>query len=176
MVVWQYLQVLAPIFGLVVCACVQVIIARYIPKVGLLNSVFAGFTGGFITIIGMDVASLLRIEPSLQEKVAQFLVTILTYASLGYGFFHFVNMGETARRVRIVRELLDSPEGLTREELRARYNSAEIVAARLGRMIRTDQVVCRDNRFYVGTPILLCMAKTIVAMKRLLIGKPSEFG
>jgi hypothetical protein len=55
--------------------------------------------------------------------------------ALGYCFFHFINLGETACRIRILIELSESDYGLSRNEILERYDASYVVNVRLQRMI-----------------------------------------
>ena len=90
-------------------------------------------------------------------------------------YFHFINLGETARRIRILRELHEPPDGLTLDGLLARYNAQEIIERRISRLIETHQIVLRDGRYFIGKPFVLWMARSLVVLKFILLGKHSEF-
>ena len=45
----------------------------------------------------------------------------MTYGVLSFGYFHFINLGETARRIRIIREIDAAGRPLTREVILDRY-------------------------------------------------------
>jgi hypothetical protein len=109
------------------------------------------------------------------EFVGQIAVSTMTYIALGYCYFHFINLGETARRIRIVRELWESEDGLSMDELLKRYNASEIINVRLQRMMSKKQIVFRDGRYYIGKPIMLYISKAIVMMKLILLGRRGEF-
>jgi hypothetical protein len=83
-------------------------------------------------------------------------------------------LGETARRVRILRELWESQDGLSVDELLMRYNASEIFGIRLQRMISNEQIQLRNGRYYIGKPVMLYMAKAIVMMKLILLKRRGE--
>lgn len=95
--------------------------------------------------------------------------------ALSYCYFVFINLGETARRIRILKEVLDAPEGLSLEEILRRYNANEIIERRLQRLLVNGQIIIRDDKYYIGKPLMLWMAKIVVAFKFILLGKKSEF-
>jgi len=109
------------------------------------------------------------------ECFAQLSLSTVTYVALGYCYFHFINLGETARRVRIAIELLESEIGLSMDELIKRYSASDIINYRLQRMISNNQIVYRDDRYYIAKPIMLYLAKAIVIMKLIFLNKRSEF-
>lgn len=69
----------------------------------------------------------------------------------------------------------EAPDGLTYEQVLERYNGQSQVEARLTRLLGGGQIVLRDGRYRIGKPVMLLIARVMVALKRLLLGKPSEF-
>ncbi len=163
----NYLEVLTPVIALLANVLSQVVFFRLFCRAGLLVSIFLGFIAGCLLIVLFDL---------IYDKSAWvFLIHLLTYGCLGYCYFHFINLGETGRRIRILRELKDAPDGLTLKEFLARYNAKEIIERRLSRLVATGQIVIRDGRFYIGKPVVLAMARILVGFKLLVLGKGSEF-
>ena len=160
---------MAPIVGLFVNTLVQILAYRLIKSVSLLKTVVLGFVIGFATVMACGIAWYQTAMPDVMELMGQLALNLLTYVALGYCYFHFINLGETARRIRILRELLDSKGGLTLEAILERYNAADIVSNRLRRMIRNRQIVLHDGRFYMRKSVLLYMGKTINGLKRVLL-------
>jgi hypothetical protein len=146
-----------------------------VPALTLLKSVIVGFAAGFAGVAGLEWAIAVAAATPLKTFLPLLLVNLLTYAELGYGYFHFINLGETARRIRILRELSDAPEGLTLAEILTRYNAQQIVALRLGRLIQNGQVVERDGKYYIGRPVMLLIAQSMTFLKWGILGKKSEF-
>ena len=56
-------------------------------------------------------------------------------------------------------------QGLSEEEILRVYNAGEMVRFRLKRLLDTGQVVSRGNRYYIGKPIVLFIARVLVAIK-----------
>jgi hypothetical protein len=171
----EWLMLLAPAVGLSVDVAAQIALFRGCRAIGLLRSEFGGFIAGAAATAALSWrAAMARPLPST-EGIAFLVANLAIFAALGYGYFHFVNLGETARRVRILRELAAAGGTLTREELFRRYNGAEIVRIRLERLLATGQIVLRNGCYCIGNHTLLRMARLIQLMKLLLLGKRSEF-
>lgn len=155
------IQALSPVAGLGVNCAAQILLCRRSGR--LLGSVYRGFAGGAAAcalVCGFT---------------AELLPSLITYGALGYCYFHFINLGETARRIRIMRELAEAgPEGLSKEELLARYNARAMAEVRLARLLNNMQVIEREGRYYVGKPAVLYMARTMTLMKRILLGRTAE--
>lgn len=169
------LQVLSPIIGLFINVSFQVVSFRYISNLALLKSVFLGFTVGLLCIFMLEFYALFTLSISSKDFLYILIVNFITYSSLGYCYFHFINLGETARRIRILRELYDSKDGLSTKEILERYNAKDIVEIRIKRLVNNGQIIYKKDRYYVGMPIMLLMAKIIVTMKQIVLGKRSEF-
>lgn len=150
------LQAAAPAIGLAFNCLVQVRACRRDKR--LLSSVYRGFAGG---------AAACALACGFG---AALLPALVTYAALGYCYFHFINLGETARRIRLLRELAEGgPDGLSKEQLLAGYNAKGILAARLERLLNNSQIVEKDGRYYLGGRAVFGMARILLLMKRLLL-------
>ncbi len=168
-----YLHLASPLCGLLVNVLVQVGCFRCIARCGLLTSILLGFFSGLLGLGAIEVH--LRVA-AVDRSPAATLTNVVIYLALCYCYFHFINLGETARRIRMLRELYDSHDGLTTGEILERYNANEIVDKRLQRLISNRQVVYRDGRYTIGNPLMLFIAKAIVSVKMVLLGRGSEFG
>lgn len=168
-----YYDVLAPITGLAANVFVQVAVFRSLRNVGLLRSVFIGFGAGMSVPVLME---LLHCHGTLAnvECLIVIFMNLTIYAALSYCYFHFINLGETARRIRILREIYPFADGLAIDEILDRYNAREMVERRMARLLNNNQIICRDGRYYIGSRTMLMTSRIILAMKRMLLGKSSE--
>lgn len=165
-------QFLIPLIGLAISVISQVLALRFLKWLGVLRSFFAGFICGFLSILFMQGYYLfIKKDASVYLAVSN----ILIYFALGYCFFHFINLGETARRIRLLRELYDAPQGLTEEQILLRYNSEGIIKARLDRLLNNKQIILRGEKFYVPGSVMFIISGIIVFMKLMVMGKRSEF-
>lgn len=155
----SYWQIFIPVICLLLNVLTQVLLFRLSPGIGLLKSIYLGFSVGFIGIIFFGF----------------YITNLIIYALLAYCYFHFVNLGETARRIRLLRELYDSKAGLTMEEILKQYNANEIITKRIHRLLNNGQILLKDDRYYIGNKVMLWITKTIVLAKLLILGKKSEF-
>ena len=170
------LQLASPIFGLLINVISQILGFRAIQGLGLLKSIVGGFLVGFIGVLSLQVYIVFA-SPGAGwgEQGSLLLTNLIIYGALGYCYFHFANLGETARRIRLVRELDDSEGGLSMEHILERYNSRMIVDVRLGRLINNGQIYVKNERYFVRPSIMLTISRLIILMKQLILGKKSEF-
>jgi len=118
-----------------------------------------------MSVIVLECYVFFSLPISTQNVISGFVTNLLIYAALGYCYFHFINLGETARRIRILRELYEAPEGLSQEEILERYNAKHIVDMRTHRLIHNSQIVERDGRYYIGNPVMFFIARSITMLK-----------
>jgi hypothetical protein len=91
----------------------------------------------------------------------------LTYVSIAYSYFHLFNMSETARRIRLLRELLrQGPLGS--EQLLSLYRGEEIMSRRIERLLESSQLTEQSGRYLVRSRLLLRAARMVAGWRRLL--------
>lgn len=164
----------SPVIGLAINVLIQIAVARW-TRTGLLKSVYTGFAAGLGAVLVGEGIVAAGSDVALREALALLAVNISTYGMLGYCYFHFINLGETARRIRLLRELHEAGGALDLESLLSRYNASQMVEIRLQRLLGTGQIVERDGRYFIGKPLMLWISQAIVLTKRLILGKTSEF-
>jgi hypothetical protein len=95
---------------------------------------------------------------------AEFVYAVLCFNYV-IGFF---NLGETARRIRIARELQNAGGSLSLEGLYEHYNAEMIMNARLGRLLRAGQVIKTDEGYRISSRVVLMQARILWLLKRIL--------
>lgn len=162
------MNALIPVLGLACNAAASVAGTRW-GGLSLLRAIYAGFLAGEAAVVAAHAVA------GFPAGAGGLAADLASAAFLGYAYFHFVNLGETGRRVRLLRELDAAPDGLTIDELLARYDARRIVDARLGRLLRSGQLVLADGRYRTGRPVMAWMSAAIVFAKKLVLGRASEF-
>jgi len=169
------LQILIPIIGLSANVVVHVISFRYFFKLELMKSVYLGFVFGSLIVFLLELYVLLYWKISLLDFLFISITNFLIYLSLGYCYFHFINLSITARRIRILRVLYETKEGLSLNEIMHRYNAKDMIEIRINRMLNNGQIMFKNNKYFIGKPLMLYMAKLVVMMKFILFNRRSEF-
>jgi hypothetical protein len=165
------MQFLAPIIALLATSVncfAQVITIRYCGA-GLLKSVYLGF------VIGLFFNSLLIVIvftsfESTWDSVAYSIISLLTYSALSYCYFHFINLGETARRIRLIREIGSFEHAPTRVEILERYGPAHIYQKRLDRLVASKQIKLVAGRYVINRPSMYVITFVMEALKHLVFG------
>ncbi len=168
---YRYLHLFCPIIALGINVIVQIVIFKLDKRHKLLRSVFMGFAAGVLSAGTIESFIVLTTSASIKEFMPVLIVDITTYFALGYCYFHFINMGESARRVRLLRELEAAPGGLTEWQILSKYNAKEMVNIRLTRLLNNNQIKLRDERYYAANSAMLFFSKALVFMKLIISGK-----
>lgn len=145
--------------GILINILSQVLIFRIKPGFGLLNSLILGFSIGLAVIL----AVLLGIAGH-----SDIYINIAAYVTFSYSYFHFVNMGQTARRIRILREIYEVKDGLSYADLLSKYNAKAVLDARIERLISKKQIMEENNRLYIWNPVMANVAKIILWIRSII--------
>jgi len=105
------------------------------------------------------------------ERLTASLYAILVFCLMSYTYFHFFNMSETARRIKMVIEISKS-DGLPCAALRGRYNARLMVDNRIERLKAAGQICEKDGRFRLNAR-LIYYAALIVEWWGDLLGLPA---
>ncbi len=166
---------MTPLIGLLINAVIQISGFRSVPKIGLLRSVHLGFFAGICSLAAIDLLYRKFFYFLFQNMMLADITNMIAYSALGYCYFNFVCLGETARRIRMLIEIYHSKEGLSLKEILGRYNAREVVGKRIDRLLNSGQLKYEDGKYLIGKPIVLLLANWVILLKLVLLGKRSEF-
>lgn len=88
--------------------------------------------------------------------------------------FHLDNMAETARRIRILRELHAAARGLTREAILAAYPPQEVFELRIRRLTLAGQCVEEYGRLRMTGEAYSWMGTLVALGRRVVFGAARE--
>lgn len=113
-----------------------------------------------------------RAGATLGQRPLDAAYAAVVYGAVAYAYFHLFNLGETARRIRILREI--HAAGTLRDDaLAGAYGSDELVTVRLGRLVETGQVEVRGGRYVLVGAVLYAAARVVQAWRTMLgFGRP----
>lgn len=164
------LVVLAPVLGLGVYCVAHVILSRLrVGRPPYAPLVLGFFPGGIVTIV-IALLGLHELAPPTVDRVALVLLDGMTYGSLGWCYFHFVNLGIASLRIRVLQEMAEAGGTLRAEALRARYHDGLLAETRIRRLVSGGHVVVRDGRCHRGSPAFLWTARGFELLRRLILG------
>jgi hypothetical protein len=177
---FSILFAVTPFVGLLTCLVVHVLLSRAMPTLPRHRGLAASVLVGLVVVVGLAVAF-------TQQSTGRMLsadrwgaagVWALTYLGLAYCYvFGLFNLGESARRIRLLVEVQERGErGMTLEEIQAVYNARVIVELRLQRLVAGGQITEHDGRYVSRRSSMLYVSKLLVVLKLILLGARSEFG
>jgi len=135
---------------------------------GLLAAIVIGFVLGSIFDLVVNVALIYYSQITWYE-FGGVLVSYTTYTALSYCYFHFVNLGETARRIRILQEIGETKKGMTLEDLLARYNAEYMLRIRIARLVNSRQIKLVDGKYKIDSKIMLMICSLMSHLRFLLL-------
>lgn len=146
----------------------HVVLARLFPRMApQMVAVGAGLAGALPTALLAGTLAVPGLLALVRMPVAVTYAAVV-YACIAYSYFHLFNMSETARRIRILREL-HAAGSLTAQEISRLYSGASVLEARFDRLLATGQLELRADRF-VGAGRLLYTAACLVRAWRVVLG------
>jgi hypothetical protein len=162
--------VAAPVVGLAAYTASHLILARSGRWASPYPSLIFGFVPGLAVTAALSAWALWNMAAGWADVVGYGLLNGATYAALGWGYFHFVNMGIASLRIRMLRELVDAGGRLDREHLLAGYNTSAVVELRITRLTSGGHFVVRDGRYFRGKLKFLLAARCFDLLRRVLFG------
>jgi putative flippase GtrA len=168
---WLLLPVL--VAGLLVNGGLQVLSCRL--GRGWISSFFAGFAAGLAATVAGVLWLTVPAGLAGIETLALVASAALAYGACGFFYFNIVNGRKSALRVRLLRELRESPAGLSAAEVLERYRPDEMFTTRLGRMVAHRQALEVRGRLHVRHGAVWMIMRAMTALKLLIFGARSEF-
>jgi hypothetical protein len=143
------------------------------------SSAFQALVASCALFATLDAGAWLWLMIAGGQPLADYPATDIAVAGVAslalYGLLSFdyvigwFNLGETARRIRLLRELARAPgQRMTADELLRVYNADMIVTARLGRLVSSGQLRVDGDRYRLGGRVFLGQAQLLVLLKSLI--------
>jgi len=108
-------------------------------------ALLAVLTGYVVVAMGAWVF-IFRDLPVKESLTVDFIYGFLVYGGLSFAYFQFFGMTETARRIRILRDLFERG-GVSRQEFQKRYGADAMFFVRLERLSAWKQIELKDGRY-----------------------------
>jgi hypothetical protein len=113
-----------------------------------------------------------RLEARDAAQTTYMLVfAFLVFNGIAYAYFHFFNMSETARRIRMLLQIRRAgPSGLRIRELERQYSQKDMIETRLDRLVRMNQLsLAPDGRYRVAGNTLLWAGRIMGLWRRFIL-------
>jgi len=156
----------SPVIGLAADALVQIACAHATHRTGL--AIVSGALVGFLCTASIAAGSVSS-DPSVIQKLADGALAVLTYLALAFGYWAFLNLNRTSLRIRILREVLRHPAGMSLSELSNEYSADELLQRRLKRLEGGGHLSYRDGRWRIESKKLVTTARIIEAVRALIL-------
>lgn len=143
------LLVLAPFFGMIANILAHVVVSRFNLGRGQIKCLIAGFVFGLICTVIIFLTVYLK-QPNDLDFIAYLLLGCISYSALAYVYFHFININIASLRIRILQEIIDSPDGLTQEGILSGYNVEQMLDNRIDRLVASNQLVEKEGIYRLG--------------------------
>jgi hypothetical protein len=170
----EWWPVIAPVAALAINVLGQIVIVRLQHGRHFLRSIAMGFLLGGVALLIAQCLYPPGGDP-IEAWSKALLVNLPTYAALSYCFFTFANLGQSSIRVRIYAKAAARADGVSVSEIARDYNEPMLMEMRLQRLVESGDLVLRDGRYFLGRKRFVPVARVIFWIKRLILGKVSEF-
>lgn len=127
---------------------------------------FLSFFAGY-PVVGLLVWRVYLMDLEGPELWPAIVYAVLVYSGFGYSYFHFFNMSETARRIRILTDLFPA-RSLAIEEVRNRFAPASQIHTRLERLLALGQIKKEGDRYRLRSRIFWSAALMVTKFKTFL--------
>lgn len=110
-------------------------------------------------------------DRSTIEALYMLLFAFVVFNGVAYAYFHFFNMSETARRIRMLLQIRQAgASGLRIKELEREYSPQDMIDARLDRLVEMHQLVLdADGRYWVSGRVLLWAGRVMAVWRRVVL-------
>jgi hypothetical protein len=110
------------------------------------------------------------------ETVYMLVFAFLVFNGVAYAYFHFFNMSETARRIRMLLQIRHAGDaGLRVQDLERAYSPRDMIDARLDRLVKMRQLALGpDGRYRVAGRLLLRAGRIMNLWRRLVFRRVLE--
>jgi hypothetical protein len=143
----------------------QIASSRLWPALGIYRTQLIGIALG-VPVFGLLTWALWDVPAAGDRTLANAGI----YLCFCYVYFHFNNMGETARRIRLLREMASATTPLTCPEILQRYGASEVLGRRMARLLEAGQVVQSGNRLFIANRSASAMVWAVNLVHRIVFG------
>ena len=161
----------APVLGLAAYCIAQILVARASSGSSPYHSLKRGFIAGLLVAMALSGWGVASMAISPQDRVGYLTLNLLTYLALAFGYFNFVNLTVASLRIRLLEEIRESGGALSADALKVTYNSREVVAIRLQRLIQGGHLVEKDGRLHSGRLPFLIVARIFDGLHWFIFGR-----
>ena len=174
MISLDYIRVFTPIAALLINATFQIIGCRYLTKRNMMKSFVIGLSIGLSSLLLLEFYNSTFYSIIDQDFWFILLFNIIFYIGLSFCYLQIIGLG-VSLRIRMLYYLENAPEGMTYDEISRKFDINSLFEKRIERLVQNKQIEEKDGRYYSLKSFLLYLARLNMALKKIIIGKESEF-
>jgi len=164
------LLAIAPLLGLASYCLSHVLVSRKVRNRGYYYPLLVGCVCGLAATLAISAAALALMPETVPDCVALLGMNLVAYLALSFGYFNFINLNIASLRIRMVQELAESGGEMPVEALMGLYNTEEVVAVRIDRLVRGGHLAERQGRFYCGKRRFLLVGRIFDFLRLVILG------
>lgn len=134
------------------------------PQIVVIKSAFMGYIPTSL-LLWKFVFSAAKM--SFPEELTLLCYCFIVYNAFAYTYFHFFNMSETARRIRVIYEIYRAGS-LCMKDILYLYKTSDVITLRLKRLVSTKQLKIEDGYYSLNKRLLYYAALFINEWRNLL--------
>ncbi len=169
----HFLPIIVPLAALLADAVAQVAAFRYLTKGSLGKSLLLGFVTGFLVFVLLEYCMYARLGGGSEFWFLAVTNTII-YVCVSYCYFGIIGLA-LSLRIRILDIVDRDPVGPSYEQIAEQFDSKGLFEKRIFRLVQNGQVRREKGRYYSVDSAFLKIARLNVFVKKVLVGKTSEF-
>lgn len=162
--------VFAPLIGLAACVVTHCVAARLSSLRSPYPCLALGAVAGMTASVASTWIACSRATVAPGDTTALVAMNLLASAAFAFNYFCFVNLAITSLRIRLLGELSHAGGCLSKTALLARYDTSDVIALRIQRLVKSGHIVERNGRFFTGHLHFLAVARIFDYMRWLIVG------
>lgn len=107
----------------------------------------------------------------MDELFLAWVYAALAFNSVAYSYFHFFNLSETGRRVRVLLQVLEGEHMDINDARAMAYSGQDMVNQRLARLTQMGQVSTAGGQYIISGRFLLWVARLVRWIGKLTTGR-----
>lgn len=168
----HFIPIIVPLAGLLCNAVVQVAAFRFLTRGSVGKSLFVGFLAGFLVSLFLEYC--LYVPSGGSEFWFLAATNVVIYICVSYCYFGIIGLA-LSLRIRILDIVDRDPAGPSYEKIAEQFDSKGLFEKRISRLVQNGQVRKEKGRYYSVDSAFLRIARLNVFVKKILVGKTSEF-
>jgi hypothetical protein len=169
-----YLQSLtlvsASVIGLATCVITHLASARLTRRLNPYPCLALGTIVGVATTVAITLIACSYAPATNPDTAALVVMNVVAISAFAFKYFCFVNLAITSLRIRMLGELAQAGGCLPRTALLAHYDTADVIALRIQRLVQGGHLVVRDERFFSGLLHFLVLARFFDCLRWAIVG------